>query len=358
MDDNVYYKLFFIFIFLLNIHLSISALFFTFPISTTLTNGNIFVIHQNGISVCNSGVTKIIKNSYTFNEDEKISKDILVNVTITQFNDGFIIALIKDKLYFFDSNGDYLDKSENFLSHSNVYISISSYKTKSNRYYFFLIGYIYNKLLYLYYYKYDSQEKAISTVATATGLYDKYGSSTYNIENNGVACKIVYKNSKDIIECVYFMKKSSSYSYVSLALLYINNQNILTYKNTIHYEYKNIMFLSSAVNNDFSQAFYCFYDIAGTTTCKYYDHLNDKGLVWTLNEKCSINNYGINTYYFPDTEEFSISCLLSKGGIGFVFFNKKIEQVTRYEYKYTDCTQIISHSLLYSINKEKFYVLS
>ena len=48
----------------------------------------------------------------------------------------------------------------------------------------------------------------------------------------------------------------------------------------------------------------------------------------------------------------------SWGGIGFVFFNKQIDAVTRYEYKYTDCSQIISHSLLYSINKEKFYVLS
>ena len=169
---------------------------------------------------------------------------------------------------------------------------------------------------------------------------------------------MVYKNLKDIIECMYFMTKSSSYSYVSLALFYINNKNIVTYQNTIHYEYSNIKFFSSAINNEFSRVLHCFFDNTGTTTCRYYDYNNDGGLIWTLYEKCSINYYGINTYYFPETDEFAITCLLSKGGIGFIFFDKQIEKVTRYVYKYTDCTQIISYSLLYSINKEKFYVLS
>ena len=213
-------------------------------------------------------------------------------------------------------------------------------------------------IIVYYIYKYDSQEKDLSIVANATGLYDKYDSSSNNIENNGLACKMVYKSSKDIIECVYFMKKSSYYSYVSLALFYISNTNIVTYKNTIHYSYSNIKFFSSAVNSDFSRIIYCFYDSTGKTICKYYDYNYDQGLTWTLNEKCSTNNYAMNTYYFPETQEFAVSCLLLNGGIGFVFFNKDIEEVTRYEYKYTDCTQIISHSLLYSTNKEKFYVLS
>ena len=244
-DISIYSKLIFILIFLLNIHMSISTLSFTFPISTALTNGNIFIIHQDGINVCNSGVTKIIKNSYQFNEDEKISKDILVNVTIIQFSDGFIISFIKDKLFFFDNNGNYLDKKEEFFSHSNVYISISSYKMISNRYYYFLIGYIYSKLLYLYYYKYDSQESVLSLVADAAELYDKYDNSYYYIENSGVSCQMVYKYSNDIIECMYFIKIPSSYSYVSLALFYINNGNILTYQNTIHYRYNNIKYFSS-----------------------------------------------------------------------------------------------------------------
>ena len=94
MDDIICSKLLFIFILLLNIHLSISTLSFAFPTSTTLTNGNIFVIHQDGINVCNSGATRIIRNSYIFSEDEKITKDILVNMTILQFSDGFIISNI------------------------------------------------------------------------------------------------------------------------------------------------------------------------------------------------------------------------------------------------------------------------
>ena len=64
-----------------------------------------------------------------------------------------------------------------------------------------------------------------------------------------------------------------------------------------------------------------------------------------MGQKCSTNFYGINTYYFPETEEFAFSCLLLNGGIEFIFFNKEIEEATRIEFKYIDCTRIISHSL-------------
>ena len=357
MEDIFFSKLFFIFTFLLNIQLSISTLYFTYPTSISLTNGNFFVIHKDGICVCNAGLTSIIQNSYIFDENEKITIDILVNVTIIQFSDGFIISFIKDKLYYFDNTGNFLDKSGALFSQTSVYISISSYKMIDNRYYYFLIGYTYNKLLYLYYYKYYSQDKELSTVAYKTGIYDKCGSTNCNIQSKGVSCEMTYKTSKDIIECTYYVEKPSSYSssyYVSLALFIINNQYIETYQDTIHYSYKNILLFSSAVNNDFSTAFHCFVDNGGKTICRNYNGAD----VWTLNEKCSTDNYGLNTYYFPSTEEFAISCLLLNGGIQFVFFNNQLNEVTRFEYKYTDCEEIIRYSLLFSKKKENFYVLS
>ena len=205
---SIYSKLFFILIFILNIHSSISTLYFTYPTAVALTNGNFCVIHQDGIYVCNSGLTRIIRKSYIFNENEKLSIDILTNVTIIQFSDGFIISL-----YYFDINGIYLDKSGEFLSHSNVYISIASYKMIGNRYYYFLIWYIYNRLLYFYYYKYDSQENDLSTVSSKSEIYD---SSNYYIEDKGISCQMLYKNSRDIIECMYFMKKIFLFFFYSI----------------------------------------------------------------------------------------------------------------------------------------------
>ena len=215
-DISVLSKWLFLLIFLLNTNLSFSTLSFTYPTSIALKNGNFFVIHKDGICVCNSGITKIIRNSYVFNENEKISENSLVNVTIIQFSDGFIISFIKNKLYYFDINGIYLDKSGEILSQSNIYISIASYKMIDNRYYYFLIGYIYNKSLYLYYYKYDFQENGLSIIASEAGIYDRYEGSAFNIQNKGVSCQMLYKDSRDIIECMYFVKKTtSSDTYVS-----------------------------------------------------------------------------------------------------------------------------------------------
>ena len=43
---------------------------FIYPNSVTLKNGNIFVIHKEGVTICNSDFSEIIKNVITF-IDEK-----------------------------------------------------------------------------------------------------------------------------------------------------------------------------------------------------------------------------------------------------------------------------------------------
>ena len=59
-------QLLFKIIFILNILLSISYSSFIKPIAITLGNGNIFVIHQTGITICDSANLEVIKIVYTF----------------------------------------------------------------------------------------------------------------------------------------------------------------------------------------------------------------------------------------------------------------------------------------------------
>ena len=40
----------------------ISNLSFTYPTAINLNNGNIFIIHKTGITICNKYFTKIVKN--------------------------------------------------------------------------------------------------------------------------------------------------------------------------------------------------------------------------------------------------------------------------------------------------------
>ena len=134
---------------------AISAISFTYPISVTLKNENILIIHQNGISICSPFCSLIIKEILTFSEDEKITtEELLSKVTISKFEDGYIVAVIINKIYIFNINGDLEFKSTDSLnSPSQIYYTISPHKIDNN-YYYYMIGYAYNRGLYLKYYKY------------------------------------------------------------------------------------------------------------------------------------------------------------------------------------------------------------
>ena len=82
---------------------------FSYPTAITLNNGDIFIIHKYGITICDSSLLNIIKNVKNFtSENEQISsEEKLSKVSISKFNDGFIVSIIINKVYIFDKNGNY-----------------------------------------------------------------------------------------------------------------------------------------------------------------------------------------------------------------------------------------------------------
>ena len=56
------FKVLYIISFLLNISFIFSYISFNYPNAVTLKNGNIFVIHKYGISICDNSYSIIIKN--------------------------------------------------------------------------------------------------------------------------------------------------------------------------------------------------------------------------------------------------------------------------------------------------------
>ena len=101
------FKLLFIISFLLNISQINSFISFTYPTAVTLNNGNIFVIHKYGISICDNSYTTIINNITIFSSEDQISnEDYLSKVSISQFKDGYILSVIIDKINIFNSIGN------------------------------------------------------------------------------------------------------------------------------------------------------------------------------------------------------------------------------------------------------------
>ena len=92
-----------------------SATNFIYPSAVTLKNGNILVIHKTGVTICNSSYTSF-DDIIIFSESEHISsEENLSKITISQFADGYIVAVVINNIYIFDENGDFKLKSDNIF---------------------------------------------------------------------------------------------------------------------------------------------------------------------------------------------------------------------------------------------------
>ena len=105
----------YIFFSLLIILLILSHKTFSFPYynlqSTNLTDGSYLFVHKYGIDIVNYNLTRVIK-VIVFSEEEQIKVDDMKNIIIKQFEDGYIICLIIEKIYIFNKSGHLRYKSE------------------------------------------------------------------------------------------------------------------------------------------------------------------------------------------------------------------------------------------------------
>ena len=88
---------------------------FNFPIALILPNDNIFVIHEDGISILDSS-SNFITNVVNFTVSEKISSEYsFLKTTIAKFENDYIVVLMQEKIYFFDYKGSFIFKNEGYL---------------------------------------------------------------------------------------------------------------------------------------------------------------------------------------------------------------------------------------------------
>ena len=134
-----------------------------------------FIIYKYGVVICDKNITNVIKYSYNFTESEEISTEAkLSKVSISKFDDGYIVSIIIDKLYIFDCNGN-LRQRYNTIDDKDVpYYTLTAHKTDSNSYHYYLFGFVYQNRLNLYYYKYDPTQTKNTITASIENYYQKY----------------------------------------------------------------------------------------------------------------------------------------------------------------------------------------
>ena len=366
VNSNIYLKIFsFIFIFLNLISITNSIykiLDLVYTHSITLLNGNIFIIHKNGVTVYNYNFTIILYNN-NFGGIPLISSkednDLTAVVQCTE-NNKYVVSLIRDKIYFFSSKGQYLfHKSNNFFSDFPTeifykYFSFLYYKYE-NSYYYFIISFINSEnKIKLIKFQIDFEEQAYNT---SYKVYD-----LINSISDSVSCQIIdFKDNPNILECLNTRKENSFY-YMILTLfnpeedfLIINETKMQFYGN-----YKNYL-IKSTVSQDKKKLYFLFKN-PNITTFNWFAFDFDLFKSTSIqNGLTCISESLINLYYSKYSNQFIFSCNSNEGiSLFSLNYNSDINIINGMSgpIHFNNCTKIINYDIIFLVYEKKYYLIS
>ena len=266
-------KIFVLVILSIIMNLSKSSILFSYPYCLSLSNGNILVIHKTGINICDHSLSTIIENITSFEGDEEINNDKALSKVTTETKDEYIFCIINDKIYIFNNIGALLYESNiKILDNGEKAEYYSLVITKKDNYcYYYLIGYIHNKLLYFLYYQFNFKTYGNTQISNRKAKkHDKYDSfdnyeNSYNFENNLLSCQymIDYENSK-VIAC-FFLIYINSYLIVFDYFEINYSDKIVKHPefSSDYFSSSNISCIKSKVMPDYSKAIVGFYSSNG-----------------------------------------------------------------------------------------------
>ena len=201
-----------------------------FTHALSLINGNIFIIHKNGVIVYNYNFTIILYN-YDLGGIPLISSEADNNLTsliqCDDDNNQYVLALINDKIYIFSSRGQYIFHISNTSLFSDFstdffyqYYSFLYYKYDGSVYYF-IVSFINNQNLI------ELIEFQININNKSFNLYNKGIFNMSNIISDSVTCQIINTNKYlNTLSCFY-IKRETLNQFMLLLLDIENNFEIM-----------------------------------------------------------------------------------------------------------------------------------
>ena len=293
---------------------------FKYPYAITIKDEKILVIHQDGVTICNPNLTSVIKQEITFEGTEKINTEESLSKVTTlyekQYGDEYIIALINDYIYIFDEDGNFKYKSSNSIHYDKGSIKGDYYTLVGagylNDYFYYIIGFIYNKKIYLYGYKYDLLENSNTQFYQISGYNQRYStSSSYYIYNKALSCLIVeHYNLGEVLLCVFLIYYSyDSYYIIAFEYFQIYENSIkkidsTSYNKYFQYDYNAICFkaISNNAGNKIVIAGYCNNGLGIFSV--YNINSNSIETRYIVNHYLRKQYHNLQFRYFDHTDEF------------------------------------------------------
>ena len=358
------------------INSSYSYLSFRYPYAIKLNNKNIFVIHELGVTICDKTFTESIDRVITFSESEQINTDAALSKVTSVITSSYVICLINNKIYIFNEEGYFLKKSDFKITSYNVeYYTLVYAGEDSSNYIYFIIGFIYNKNLYLNSYKYQTVEKSIIIQTQLAGAND-YDSSY--IIYNGLSCHLMYyctsyssswwstscNEYKSVITCLYYINNNGiAFNYFDITTTSLKKSTLLTstYKSS-----QNIKYIKATLLPDKERLLIGWLNTSGVPYYWMYDingNLDDYSIHYFQQSYCKFIPHGFIINYYPEKRGIIYTCLFSSndwappGATILVESLNENYQQTNYTYKYVDC-QLNGYSIVYLDSKTNYYIIS
>ena len=350
-----------------NVDRGINDNYFIYPYSITLANGNIFIIHKLGIEIYDSFISNLIKTVLIFSDEEKIStKEDYAKVTL-RLAENYIISIINDYVYIFDSEGNFLFKSLNKIIDDQEieYYSLVFHKIKDNLLYYSIQFFDNNNYLNLIYYNYNPVLNSSTVLSTKiSSKFKDYYTNDYDFINKGLSCEYIYSShySDYLITC-FFVCNYRGEPYLSVDFYWINsNDGITDYENYSNDRYKvtNATIIKTGINYHRNLTLVCFYDKSNdTTTCLKYN-ISSKTFCCNFSfESCRNKIYALKINYIPDKKQIIFSSLIYERGIYAYIYDNNLNPIYNSSLiQLTACEVIYGHSIIYLNNTENYYILS
>ena len=298
----------------------------------TLDNNNKVMLSRYGIFTYEPKLLEPI-DTHAFSNEQKLDEDDLINTIlkadISQFSgeDGetkYVLCIVRKIVYVLNDNGKvifYKDISSKL--NSNSYISLVPFKYSNNSYYFILAYLKEYYYLSLQYYEITFNGENVDEI---TFLYDYedrpiYEDVTYWGNSLNICCNKMYLSNNKVLTCSFSVFGDKS-SFVVLTFNPDDNFSILLCKSFYEPEQKDFYYLKSSTNKERTKSLICYTIETPKGKCVYYD-INENTIsdVFIESNFCSSEAYGLNTYYFEQTNEFIFSCVNGENK----FFMKRID---------------------------------
>ena len=360
-------SIFFLFIICINNHYykcentELNSMNYKYPNCIELNNGNVLIIFAEGIYIYNSELSSEISN-IPYESGFSIGENDLDYITISKFNDGIIISIIKTYLYIFSSSGEYIhhiDLSDDLQGAS--YYSLIPHKIIENNYYYAII-YIKSSKLNIYYYYINISDKSNNIIDNLQYEHTDSSYPSYHIDYTGSTCQLmISSNTENFLTCFYEITWPNALVAISFNLdnpICQSSNRPIVYKTN-----ESPGYFKSAINSDKTISLICYSKSGQGGRCVSYSIINnsfseDKQYL----NVCQNKPKGLHVDFFDKTKEFIFSCSNSALGLTIIKFNEDGNIIGEDNgsidpnFEFTG-TSLFSYSILFLQNYSQYTIL-